>query len=259
MVMALAQDGNHYWDRRWGPLATTHAVERFYAEQSISLVDVIEHCRDKENGVPLLENLLPSGWSVTLGPGSVAGYTDSEGNEVVVLADESGTYVEATSTALFEKAVDDFERSINGMSYVEFLSAIANGTASIEAQILSKVGQYNRRNPGKELVDDKDNKVPFEDKIKLWVPTMSGRKLNLGDKNWAHFQRLKRARDTEHTHTKNPALHITYRELCKLLNLFRSGIAGFLLDLHVIFGDTVPSKVIKYAYHPNIKLVTELE
>jgi hypothetical protein len=145
------------------------------------------------------------------------------------------------------------------MSYVEFLSGVANGLASIEAYISQKAYQYNVHNPGKELVDDKSSKVPFEDKIKVWVPTMAGKKLNLGGKNWAHFQRLKKARDTEHTHSKSPALHITYRELCKLLNLFRGGIAGLLLELYVVFGDTVPSKVIRYAFHPEIKLVTVAE
>jgi len=108
-------------------------------------------------------------------------------------------------------------------------------------------------------VDDKANKVPFEDKVKVWVPTMAGKKLDLGNKNWAHFQRLKKARDTEHKHTKSPALNISYRELEKLLNLFRTGIAGLLLNLRAIFRDKTPSKVIKYAYHSGIKLVTVLE
>ena len=70
---------------------------------------------------------------------------------------------------------------------------------------------------------------------------------------------MKKIRDTEHAHTKSPALQITYRELCKRLNIFRSGIAGLLLDLHILFGDRVPSKITKYAYHPDIKLVTALE
>jgi hypothetical protein len=77
----------------------------------------------------------------------------------------------------------------------------------------------------------------------------------LGGQCWPHFLRLKQVRDTEHTHTKSPALQITYYELCKLLNLFRTGIAALLLDLYVVFGDTVPSKIIKYAFHPDIKLV----
>lgn len=260
MIVMMARHGNHYWDREWGPFTTTQHVERFLAYHGHTLAEVVESCRDKDGWGNPFENLIPSsGWSVTLGPGDVAGYTDSEGNEVVRMVGESGHFVEATDAALFEKAVEDFERAIKQMNYVEFLSCLANGIASIEAYILRKVGQYNRRNPGKELVDDKHNKVPFEDKIRVWVPTMAGKKLDLGGKNWAHFQRLKKARDTEHTHSKNPALNITYRELCKQLNLFRSGIAGLLLDLYVLFGDRVPSKIIKYAFHPDIKLVTVLE
>jgi len=65
-------------------------------------------------------------------------YTDSEGNKVVRFERESGIFTEATDAAPFEKAADDFERSIAKMSYVEVLSAIANGTASIEAYIIQK-------------------------------------------------------------------------------------------------------------------------
>jgi hypothetical protein len=259
MIMAMARHGNHHLGRHWNEFGTTRGVEAFFASQGYALANVIEHCRDKESNVPWLQNILPSGWGFRGGPGSVMTYTDSQGNEVVRFEDESGSFTEATDAALFEKAADDFERSIAKMSYVEFLSAIANGAASIEAYIFQKTYQHNIRNPGNGLVDDKDNKVPFEDKVKVWVPTMAGKKPNLGDKNWAHFQRLKKARDTEHTHSKTPALHITYRDLCKLLNLFRSGIAGLLLDLHALFGDTTPSKIIKYAYHPDIMLLTELE
>jgi hypothetical protein len=214
--------------------------------------------------VLFFENKLRSGWTINTGDGAggggagYAGYTDSEGNEVVVMS-ESGTMVDATSTALFEKATEDFDRSLSRMNYVEFLSAVANGLASIEAYIAQKAYQYNVRNPDRPLRDDNKNKVSFEDKVKKWVPQMAGERLNLGGTNWAHFQRLKKARDIEHTHSKSPALHITFRELCKLLNLFRSGIAGMLLNLHALFREKTPSIIVKYAFHPVIKLEYEPE
>ena len=261
MILTMARHGDHYWYQRWRQsFDTERDVELALKQVGTTLAEVVDTCRDKNARRNPFDNLLSSTtWSVTLGPGDVVGYTDSEGNEVVVFEGESGTFAEATSIALFGKAVEDFERSIGEMSYVEFLSCLANGIASVEAYILGKVGQHNRRNPGAELVDDKDNKVPFERKIKAWVPTMAGKRLDLSGQNWRHFRRLKEARDTEHTHSKNPTLQTTYPNLCKQLNLFRSGIASFLLDLHVVFGDRVPSKISKYAYHPDIKLVTELE
>ncbi len=260
MIMALALYGNHYHESDWGYLNTTRRVEEFFAAGDYTLGEVIEECRDKDSTVPLLENLIPiSGWTVTGAPGVVVSQTDSEGNEVARFEGKAGFMVAATDAALFEKAVKDFERAIAQMSYTEFLSALANGLASIEAYIAQKAYQHNVRNSGDQLMDDKDHKVAFADEIKVWVPKMAGTKLNLGDKHWAHFQRLKRVRDTEHTHTKSPALHISYRELCKLLNLFRTGIAGMLLNLHALFGDTVPAVVVKYAFYPDIKLVTEEE
>lgn len=181
-------------------------------------------------------------------------YTDSQGNEVMRGEGEAGTFAQATGGAFFEKAAEDFDRAISGMDYVEFLSSLANGVASVEAYVFEKTNQYNLRNPGNELVDSKQSKVPFDDKIDKWVPLISGQKLNKGGKEWAAFQRLKRERDTQHAHSKNPAISITYRELCKQMNLFRDGIAGLLLHMHDLFGDPVPSKIIKYALHPGIKL-----
>lgn len=255
MVMAMARHGNHYWEREWGAFTTTQHVERFLAHNGLTLAGLVETMREKDAWGNPFENLLGSGWSFNAGDSGYATYTDSEGNEVVTM-NESGTMVTATDAALFEKATEDFERSLKEMSYTEFLSAIANGLASVEAYVSHKAYQYNVPTSGKELVDDKDHKVAFEDKIKVWVPTMAGAKLDLGGKNWPHFKRLKGVRDTEHTHSKTPALNISYRELCKLLNLFRSGIAGMLLDLYAHFGDTVPSIVVKYAFHPEIKLIT---
>lgn len=260
MIMTLALYGNHYHESDWGYLSTTQRVEEFFAAGDYTLAKVIEKCRDKDSTVPLLENLMPiSGWTFGGGPGVVMSYTDSQGNEVARLEGESGFMVAATDAALFEKAVDDFERALAQMSYTEYLSALANGLASIEAYIAQKAYQHNVRHPGDVLLDDKNHKVAFEDKIKVWVPKMAGAKLDLGGEHWSHFRRLKGVRDTEHTHTKSPALHISYRELCELLNLFRTGIAGMLLNLHALFGDTVPAVVVKYAFYPDIKLVTEEE
>ena len=47
--------------------------------------------------------------------------------------------------------------------------------------------------------------------------------------------------------------------MCNLLNLFHSGTAGILMDLHIHFEDTVPTSVSKYAFHPDIKFVNEPE
>ncbi len=257
MILVMAQHSNHYR----GDLSTTQQLESYLAQYGWTLKDLVEECRDKEDSLPFLENLIPSGSTVYAGVGTVT-YTDSEGNEVARFEgeEESGTLAMATDWAFLEKAADDVERALDKMSYVEFLSSVANGVASVEAYIFQKAYQYNIRNPGNELEDTKQKKVSFEDKIDKWIPIMTGgTKLNKGGKNWAHFLRLKQVRDTQHAHTKTPALNITFRELCTQLNLFRTGIAGLLLDLHRLFGDTVPSIMVKYAFHPEIKLVTVAE
>ena len=147
MIMAMARHGNHYWDREWGTFTTSQHVERFLDAYGFTLAGLIETLREKgAHGNPF-ENRLGSGW--TFSGGGTLTYTDSAGNEVVRMED-AGSFSTATSLALFEKAVDDFERALKGMSYTEFLSGIANGMASIEAYISEKAYQYNIRNPGKE-------------------------------------------------------------------------------------------------------------
>lgn len=252
LVIAMARYGNHYH----GDLSTQHLLSIFLAQYDCSIQDLIEESKNKEDSVPYLENLLPvGGWVASGAEGVIVSHIDSEGNEVARFDGEPGTFSMATDGTFFEKATEDFEAALNKMSYVEFLSCLANGVASIEAYIFEKTYQYNIRNPGSKLVDSKKTKVSFNDKIDNWVPRMAGSKLNKGHKEWAHFQRLKQVRDTQHAHSKNPSLSITYRELCKLMNLFRSGIAGLLLELHILFGEITPSRVIRYVFHPEIKLV----
>lgn len=214
LIMAMARHGNHYC----GDLSTQHRLDTFLGQYECSFNDLIEECRDKEDSVPYLENRLPvGGWVASAGGGVVVSWTDSEGNEVTRFEDEPGTFSMATGGAFFEKTADDFERALGKMSYVEFLSCLANGVASIEAYIFEKTYQYNPRNPGNELIDSKKTKVSFDNKVDKWVPLIAGSKLNKGGKEWAHYQRLKQVRDTQHAHSKNPSLSITYRELCKLM------------------------------------------
>ena len=142
------------------------------------------------------------------------------------------------------------------MRYGDFLSCVSNGVASIEAYLGQKAGIYNKRNPGKELIDNKQNKVSFDDKINEWIPIMTGGpKLNKGTQRWEHYKKLRNIRDQQQAHSKAPALG---SDLAKLLSFFRTGIAGMLLELHILFGDrNVPATIIRHAYLPDVEYVAE--
>jgi hypothetical protein len=101
--------------------------------------------------------------------------------------------------------------------------------------------------------------VSRDDKIDEWIPIMTGgKKLNKGNQRWEHYKKLRTVRDQQQAHLKAPALGSDYRKLAKSLNIFRTGIAGMLLELHILFGDrNVPATIIRHAYLPDVEYVTE--
>lgn len=86
---------------------------------------------------------------------------------------------------------------------------------------------------------------------------LGGKKLKKDCQNWRHSRTLRDARHEWAIHTKKRSLAISYKKLRELLNLFRSGIAGLLVDLHLLFGEHIPSIIVKYAYLGDIELVKE--
>jgi hypothetical protein len=260
MIMAMAKYGNHYIKGRYGhPFKTDADVKRFFDEEGWDYRDVVEKCRDKDENVPFLENLIGSGYTIDSTGGTVS-YIDKAGEETVIGEDEGpGRFNYPSYAGLFEQATEDFKRCLDSAHYGHFLSCVSNGVASVEAYLNQEVKVYNKRNPGKELIDNKHNKVSFDDKIDQWIPVMTGgKKLDKGNQRWEHFKRLRSIRDGNQAHVKVPVLGANYRQLGELLNLFRSGVAGMLLDLHILFNDrATPAIIIRYAHLPDVEYLTE--
>jgi hypothetical protein len=83
-----------------------------------------------------------------------------------------------------------------------------------------------------------------------------GKKLDRSTQRWAHIRELRDVRDRQHQHLKAPYLGVGYKRLGNLMNLFRTGIAGTLLDLHVVFDDRdTPAVIVRYDYLPDIEYV----
>jgi hypothetical protein len=260
MVLDMARYGDHGVARREGVrLDTDEDVKRFFAECDIDFCDFVEDCRDKDDKVPDFENLFDGTWQVDSAGGSVS-YIDEVGDETVLASGgESGWFTVPGYLGLFTQAVEEFDRCVKSMKYGDFLSCASNGVASIEAYIQQRARIYNKHNPGKELIDNKQNKVTRDDKIDEWIPVMTGgTKLNKGNQRWEHYKKLRTIRDQQQAHLKASALGSDFRKLAKSLNLFRTGIAGMLLELHILFGARkVPTIVIRHAYLPDVEYVAE--
>jgi hypothetical protein len=256
MILDMAKYGDHSVEDHEGvPLETDEDVKRFFAECEVDFHDFVEDCRNKDEKVPEFENLLGGTWQVNSGGGWVS-YVDESGEEAVLASGgESGWFTVPGYLGLFEQAVGDFERCVKSMKYGDFLSCVSNGVASIEAYIEQRARVHNKHNPGNQLIDNKQNKVSRDDKIDEWIPIMTGgTKLNKGNQRWEHYKKLRNIRDQQQAHLKAPALGSDYRKLATLLNLFRTGIAGMLLELHVLFGDrNISATIIRNAYLPEVE------
>ena len=77
----------------------------------------------------------------------------------------SGVFTTSTYRSLFEQAMADLEKSITECSLSALQSATVNGVASIEAYIRYRATQWNRQHLDDVLVDDRNNKVTFDDKF----------------------------------------------------------------------------------------------
>ena len=57
-------------------------------------------------------------------------------------------------------------------------------------------------------------------------------------------------------HPKTSGIGITYEEMTGLMNLYRTGINGVLIDLHKHFNDRIDYPLVKAGFMPEVELVT---
>ena len=84
---------------------------------------------------------------------------------------------------------------------------------------------------------------------------LEGKRLDKSRLSWRNLKRLKTIRGDLAIHLKKSALGVSYQQLKEWLNLFRFGIAGLLIDLHLLFDEQLPCKIIRCAHSLDIRLV----
>ncbi len=240
--------GNHPRPR------TEQDVRTFFARNGADLNQIVELCRDPNEAVPFLENLMGSTWTLlSSGTGRVSLH-DREGTEVVSVQGK-GQMVQSTYWALFEAACKARDRAGKGNSYIDFQTAVAHGIGNIEAFVNALASTWNANHPNEPLVDSKANKVSFDDKINQWIPQITGNTFDKSDRRWSEFVELRRVRDHVSIHPKVSTYGIQEADLANKINLFRYGIADFLGRLHIISGQPVPAVVINAVYMPDAEVV----
>ncbi len=257
MILNMGKYGNHnkHFER---PFETDEDVMIYLREEGFDFERLVEACRQKDQSVPRVENAITSEWAGMAPPGGYVVVKDSRGVELSGFRDgESGRMTTSTYWSRFERAVTSFDRCLETTSYEDLLSAVSSGVSSIEAYVGHRVDAHNRLHAENKLVDSRQTKVAFDDKIKEWIPIMSGSKFDKGkNRNWSDFKVLRAVRDQEDAHPKTSAYAHSFKDMCGLLNRFRGGIAGLLLDLCIHFEEKqVPTIIIRRAYLPKIRYV----
>jgi len=253
MILLFAKHGNHYHNTNFHSDAD---VKRAFALKGRDFEKLVIECRDFQKTVPFFENLIGS--TMYSAGGSSLARVDNESGATDLETQGPGTIVLNAYWAKFEAANDAIDQAVDKSSYTDFQSAVVEGIASIEAYIQYRVEYWNKHHPQQELQDSAVNKVPFDDKITQWVPLMTaGKLLDKSTAVWDHFVKLREIRDNVAIHPKSSGYSTSYEKLAEQINFFRTGIALLLVNLHLLFGDKIPAKIIRAAYTPDVEYVPD--
>jgi hypothetical protein len=172
------------------------------------------------------------------------------GEDVVV---ETPAVLEtATYAARFHTAVSAWRRAVERHSHAELLSALGDGIASVESFLNVNALAWNKRYPERRLT--KLHKTSFADKVDVWLPAMTG--ASVDEPFRAHLAEMKRYRDDVAIHQKHSVAAMTLSELARLLNLFTTGIAVPLFQMHQLLRRQVPSFIVRAAFAPAASVAT---
>jgi len=228
-------------------------VRRAYESNGVDFRKLVEECRDFTKKVPFFENMVGSTFTaeenLTVTHMTIAGEEKSI-TKGPALSTLSGYW------ATFELAWEAIDRAIDKNSYAEFLSAVVHGIASIEGYINYRAESWNKAYPESRLVDSKEAKINLDNKIDEWIPFMTkGKKLDKGTINWESYKKLRTIRDIEAIHPKSSGYIISLIELAEKINQFGIGIAGMLIQLHLLFEEKIPAIIIRASYSPEVVVI----
>ena len=235
--MTMAKRSNHHLEllHKLSLKTDTDVAEfiRSFTGGNGTLEAMVSHCRDYTQHVPIFENLLGS--RLVMG-----------GREIVTSA----------YRLLYEKASENLIRALDSVSFGDVQIAITSGISSIDAYVSHRADKWNAVNPDELLIDSRDHKVSFDDKIDSWLPKMTGGlELDKSRQNWTHFKILRGIRDNVMIHAKDPSYERSAQEIAEAINMFRTGIAGLLIQLHDLFDEKIPSMIIYDSFAPDVEVV----
>jgi hypothetical protein len=226
-----------------------------------------ERCRAWPVPVPFVENFLDATWTLAPAGGSELSVSrvDRSTGEKDLEVNGPGTITLSTYQERFKSACEARDRSVERASQTELHSAAALGVTAVQAYVEYQVEAWNKAHPHeglderKILTDEAGHSrtfhVRFEDKIDEWIPTMTGGKgVNKAGKCWQNFSDMVAIRDQIAIHPKRSGYSSTFAALAEDIERFKTGVAGTLLDLHMIFGEKIPRRIIRAYFAPGVEV-----
>lgn len=240
--------------KKYGVKTNENQLTKFYdRNKEISLSKIASKGTDYNHRFDL-ENLLDFNPMSTLSKPGMMGITKTiNGIDYPIEIPKNAHVVAMVSyEAIFADSYNAFEKSIQETSISDFITAVNKGISSIENSIRDAADGYNLVNEEK-LKDDKFHKITFDGKIDEWIPIISGKKFDKGDRVWQSYKILNKFRDDKDQHFKG-GYGFNWDEIVELKNLYKFGIAQFLFRLDRIFSRRTSSLVIRAQYYPKISL-----
>ena len=250
MIIMFAKYGNH------GEKAIFKSdadVKRYMEHRGIDFQKLVELCRNFKENVPYFENLMGSTW--TISSGCKAAVVDKVGGKEKCVVEGPGTIALSTYRSHAETAYKARTNAVEASSFNELQTAIVSGMASIEAYINHRAELWNNDHSKEMLTDSSTDKVGFDQKIDVWIPKMTGgATFDKSTRNWMDFQDLKKIRDHISIHPKASGIGTSFADLAKNTNIIRTGIAGLLIQLHLLFKERIPTVIIRFFFAPEAEV-----
>lgn len=212
------------------------------------------------------ENLLVGGtWEIEASPGATVTHSFLvDGVEVSKSEVVEHAVLRQAHTSDFLAACNARDESIKNRSFDSFYTAISKGFSSIEAYFTLRVHVHNIKcgDPNKTLTEKRKSGgfVSLDEKIKEWLPVMTGVTLDIGKSPaWEDYKFLRNLRNDVVIHPKPGAGFTTIDELADGINRFRYGIGALMFLLHQAFGEPIQSSIIRAMRYPTVRVVQKNE
>jgi hypothetical protein len=232
-----------YWQST--PLVTPGLLQRRGADYEA----IVSAARNVLKPVFNFENVCGPTWRATPGVKVLCERSDGTA-EVLAGVDDPGGGVITTSVyrAKFRAACELLVNAAGSPDVFEALmSAITKGLTSIDSFLVEIATEWNRRHSGNRPLDIGE-RINAEDRIDRWLLAIAGARFDKSTRNWNDYKKLVKARNEWDQHAIHTGRAISLKELVEVGNLFATGIAGLLFDLHLRASRKVPVDIIRLKY-----------